>query len=419
MSYELFIAARYLRSKQRTGFISTITYIAAGGVILGVAALVIMLSVANGFSGEVKNRLLGMNAHVNVLKFHGAAVEDYRPLVERLEGFPEVVAAAPVIDSKVVITAKRDRRQMDGIFLWGVEPESFSRVSDLPLHLTYDHEELLRLGPVPEQRYPGIILGEYLARRLRVGPGDEVLLVTMNIDLDKAVLEGFTPRPWPFLVTNTFETGMHQYDDSFAFIALEDAQRILDLGEGVSNIHLRVTDIDLATQVREALDLELGYPYRTTDWTQLFPEFFRFMELEKWGLFIALSLIVLVAAFNIMSILVMSILIKTPEIGILRAMGSTARGIRRVFVYQGMAIGVAGTILGCLIGLALCLAQQHFELISIPGDIYIINSLPIDMEVLDFAVVSLSSLGICLLVSAYSARKASALMPVEAIRYIM
>ncbi len=420
MSYELFIARRYLRSKQTSGFISLIAYIAAGGVILGVAALIIMLSVTNGFSGEVKNRLIGMNAHVTIRKYYGEVLQDYGAILEKLKGFPGVEAAAPVVESKVVITPKTGNKEPDGIRLWGIDPENFGTVCDLPEHLVYDREKMLLLGALPERKYPGIILGEQLAHRLRVGPGDEVWLMTVqNMDLEEAMFRGFTPKVWAFIVTDTFESGMYHYDDSLVFISLQDAQRILGFGEGVTSIHIRVQDVDLAVQVGEELDGELGYPYSISDWTGLFPELFRWMELEKWVVFIALSLIIVVAAFNIMSILVMSILIKTPEIGILRTMGSTGKGIRRIFMYQGLVIGVVGTVLGCGIGLVVCLLQQHFELISIPGDIYIISSLPVDMQAVDFALVSLVSLGICLLASIYPARKAASLMPVEAIRYIM
>jgi lipoprotein-releasing system permease protein len=421
VNVSFFIAQRYLRSKRKSGFVSVIAYMAVGGVVLGVAALIIILSVTNGFAGEVKNRLIGMNAHVSIQRFDGGAIEDYATLIDKVKAFPEVAGAAPVIESKVIIASKRDLSRVDGIPLWGIDPQSFPTVSDLPQHLLYDEGAQIVLGRLPEMKNYGIILGEYLARRLQVGPGFEVLLATVrNIDVEEAVLDGFAPQFWPFLVTDHFESGMYQYDDNYAFIHLEDAQRILELDGAATHIHVRVRDIYQATQVRQALEEELGaYPYRVSDWTQLFPEFFRWIELEKWAIFIALSLIVLVAAFNIMSILVMSVLIKTPEIGILRAMGCTVREIYRIFVYQGLVIGSAGTLVGCLVGLALCLVQQRFAVISIPGDVYLINSLPVDMEALDFLMVAAVSMVICLLTAVYPARKAAALMPVEAIRYIM
>ena len=421
MSIALFVAYRYLRSKQREGFFSVIAYMAVGGVILGVAALVIILSVTNGFAGEVKNRLIGMNAHVNIRRFDGGPIADWDALLQQVKGADGVVGAAPVVDSKVIIASQLDLRRVDGIPVWGIDPATFPEVSDLTEHLRYANPEgQLRLGLLKELNKQGIVLGEYLARRLHVGPGSEVLLMTVqNLDVEAAVMDGFSPRPWSFFVTNHFESGMYQYDDNYAFIHLEDAQRMLELGDAVTDIHIRVVDIYQAPEIRDRLAEELGYPYQVRDWTQLFPEFFRWIELEKWAIFLALSLIVLVAAFNIMSILVMSVLIKTPEIGILRTIGCTVGEIYRIFVYQGLAIGGVGTFLGCLIGFALCWAQQRFALISIPGDMYFISSLPVDMDVVDFALVAAISMVICLATSIYPARKAAGLMPVEAIRYIM
>ena len=421
MSIALFVACRYLRSKQREGFFSVIAYMAVGGVILGVAALVIILSVTNGFAGEVKNRLIGMNAHVNVRRFDGGPIADWDALLQQVKGTAGVVGAAPVVDSKVIIASQLDLGRVDGIPVWGIDPATFPAVSDLTEHLRYANPEgQLRLGLLEELNKRGIVLGEYLARRLHVGPGSEVLLMTVqNLDVEAAVMDGFSPRPWSFFVTDHFESGMYQYDDNYAFIHIEDAQRMLELGDAVTDIHIHVADIYQAPEIRDRLADELGYPYQVRDWTQLFPEFFRWIELEKWAIFLALSLIVLVAAFNIMSILVMSVLIKTPEIGILRTIGCTVGEIYRIFIYQGLVIGGIGTFLGCLIGFALCLAQLHFALISIPGDMYFISSLPVDMNVVDFALVAAISMVICLATSIYPARKAAGLMPVEAIRYIM
>ena len=416
MRYELFIARRYLQSKQRTGFISFITVIAVGGVILGVAALIIMLSVTNGFSGEVKSRLIGMNAHVSVTRFQGDAMDDWAEVMDRVGGEEGVVAVAPVTEAKLVIVADSE---MDGVFVWGVDPASFRQVSDLPKHLRYDDDESLMLDQVPGAKFPGIVLGAYLANRLRVGIGDQVYLLSVKAKSLDEILTGFTPKVYPYIVTDLFESGMYHYDDNFAFISQSEAQRILGLGTGVTALHARVAHLDQAIAIRKQLEERLGYPYRLTDWTQRFPELFHWMELEKWVIFIALSLIILVAAFNIMSILSMSILIKTPEIGILRAMGARAAGIRRLFVYQGLVIGVFGTGLGVTLGLVVCLLQDHFQLISIPSQIYIINSLPVDMQPLDFLLVSSVSLAICLLASLLPARKAASLEPVEAIRYIM
>ena len=420
MNVSLYVARRYLTSKKASGFISVIAYLAMGGVVLGVAALIIVLSVTNGFSGEIKNRLIGMNAHINIRRFDGEPITTYHALIDSLSEWSDVIGAAPVIDSKVIIVSKRDFGRVDGIPIWGIDPKNFPKVSDLSKHLLYSDREEILLGDVEGEDQKGIILGEYLARRLKVGPGFEVLLFTVrNIDVENTVLDGLVPKTWPFLIVDHFESGMYQYDDNYAFIHLKDAQRILGIGDVVTDIHIRVKDIYTAPEIGESLAETFKYPYRISDWTQLFPEFFRWIELEKWAIFIALSLIVLVAAFNIMSILVMSVLIKTSEIGILRTMGCSIREIYRIFVYQGIIIGGAGTTLGCIIGTAVCYAQQRFDVISIPGDVYLINSLPVDMAVIDFLLVVCVSMTICLSTSIYPARKAAKLMPVRAIRHIL
>ncbi|MCY3738263.1 MAG: ABC transporter permease [Gemmatimonadaceae bacterium] len=417
MGYELFVSRRYLQSKQRPGFLSVIAFIATGGVVLGVAALIIMLSVTNGFTGEVRARLIGMNAHVSVWRYHGDPIAAADTLAGRLARRPGVAATAPIVESKLVLANAED--DMDGVVVWGVDPGSFAGVSDLPAHLYYGDDGEMHFQPRPEGGPPGIILGRSLANRLRVGLGDVVFLLSLREQsLEDVMIGGLTPKVRSFVVNNLFESGMYHYDDNYAFISLAEAREILGV-EGATNIHLRLDDLDAAIGVREELAEQLGYPYRVSDWTQQFPELFHWMELEKWVIFIALSLIIVVAAFNITSILTMSILIKTPEIGILRAMGARARGIGRVFLYQGLFIGLVGTFLGCLIGLGVCLVQDRFRIVSIPSDIYIISSLPVDMQPLDFVLVSAVSITICLLAAVLPARKAASLQPVEAIRYIV
>jgi lipoprotein-releasing system permease protein len=386
-----------------------------GGVILGVAALVIMLSVTNGFSGEVKNRLIGMNAHVSVGRHHGTAIDSPDTLIEHLAQMPGVQGTAPIVEGKLIIAT--DNEQTDGVVLWGIDPATFADVSDLPTHLQYVPEQFV-FDP-PDDKDPGIVIGASLANRLRIGLGDRVYLLSLQKKpLEEVLMDGLTPKIHPFVVTDLFASGMYHYDDTFAFIAIDEARRVLAM-EGVSAIHVRLDDLDGAVDLRRQLDSDLGYPYYVSDWTQQFPELFRWMELEKIVIFIALSLIIVVAAFNVMSILTMSILIKTPEIGILRAMGARARGIGRVFVFQGLFIGVFGTLLGCVIGLVICVVQDRFQVISIPSDIYIISSLPVDMQILDFLAVSIMSVVICLLAAAIPARRAATLEPVEAIRHIM
>ena len=383
------------------------------------AALIIILSVTNGFTGEVKNRLIGMSAHVTVGRYHGAAIAAALAdtLAAQVARRPEVVATAPIVESQLMLV--NGENDWAGIVLWGVDPASFAGVSDVPAHLKYDDAGEMHFEPRPGDGAPGIILGSYLADRLRVGLGDRVFLLSLGEQsLEDVMVGGLTPRVRAFVVNDLFETGMFQYDDKYAFVSLEDAREVT-AADGATNIQVRLADLDAAIGLREELSEQLGYPYRVSDWTQQFPELFEWMELEKWVIFIALSLIIVVAAFNITSILTMSILIKTPEIGILRAMGARSRGIGRIFLYQGLFIGLVGTLLGCLIGLAVCLVQDRFHIVSIPSEIYIISSLPVDMQPLDFVLVSAVSVTICLLAAVLPARKAASLQPVEAIRYIV
>ncbi|MDA0333606.1 MAG: ABC transporter permease [bacterium] len=417
MSYELFVARRYLKAKHRSGFLSVISFIAVGGVILGVAALVIMLSVTNGFSGEVKNRLIGMNAHVSIGRYYGAPIEQADTLLAHIVKMPVVRGAAPIVEAKLGLYTNDG--DFSGVIVWGIDPQNFGQVSDLPKHLEYDKQGQFHFDPPEGEKYPGIIVGASLANRLRIGVGDRVFLLSIQKrPIEEVLMDGLAPKYHPYVVTDLFASGMYHYDDTFAFVGLDEARRMLAM-DGVSAIHLRIDDLDDATTLRDELDEDLGYPFHVTDWTQQFPELFHWMELEKIVIFTALSLIIVVAAFNIMSILTMSILIKTPEIGILRAMGAQAKGIGRVFIFQGMFIGVFGTALGCLIGLAVCVVQDRLQIISIPSDIYIISSLPVDMQPLDFVAVSVMSIVICLLAAVIPARKAASLEPVEAIRYIM
>jgi lipoprotein-releasing system permease protein len=415
MSFERIVARRYLKSKQRSGFLSVITFIAVGGVILGVAALIILLSVTNGFSGEVKNRLIGMNAHITVGRYYGTPIERADTLAAFVEKQVGVVGVAPVVEGKLVIANGEDA---DGVIIWGIEPDSFDDVSDLPDHLQYAPWSAMFQTQAGEE-LPGIVLGASLANRLRIGLGDRVFLLSVrNRSLEEMLMDGLAPKYHPFVVTDLFSSGMYHYDDTYAFVDIAQARTILQT-EGTSTLHVRLQDLDDAQSVAATIDDQLGYPYVVSDWTQQFPELFHWMELEKVVIFIALSLIIVVAAFNIMAILTMSILIKTPEIGILRAMGARAGGIRRIFVYQGLFIGVFGTAIGCLIGLVVCVVQDRFQVVTIPSDIYIISSLPVDMQPADFVVVAAMSIVICLLAAAIPARRAASLEPVDAIRYIM
>lgn len=408
--YEFFIAKRYLKARRKTGFINLITYISVLGVTIGVAALIIVLSVMNGFESEVRSRIIGFDTHIRLRKYHFEDIENYQDVIARLNDIPHIVGMSPYIDEKGMI---RSGENSDGAMIRGADPQTLDNVSDLRKNIVYGK---LDLGSVPQEEgraLPGIVLGRYLADRLLVDVGDIVYLISLT-----GIHSMFqVPPVKQFVCTGFFETGMYEYDNTYAYISLKSAQELYRLGEKVSGIEIRLDDLYKANGVVKQIDKRLGFPYYPETWFDMRQNLFSWMQLEKWAMFIILCLIILVAAFNIISTLIMVVMEKTKEIGILKSMGATSRSITRIFLYEGIVVGVIGTLFGFVIGYVLCWAQLKYRFFSLPGDVYFINVLPVKMEVLDFAFIGMASVLICLLAAVYPAKKASSLIPVEAIRY--
>jgi lipoprotein-releasing system permease protein len=405
MGYVWIIASRYLRSKRRLNFITLVSLLAMGGVLVGVAALTIVLSVMNGFEDQVQQRIAGTNAHIAVLSGDDAPITQDPALERTILNAVPAAHVAPFVYGKVMVAS---RHGIDGMVLKGVDPDKERGVTDILARLTppvdsFDGGDL-----------PGIALGQELASRLRVFKGDIILI---SVPSDEGGLLGGTPRSMRLRVSSIFRSGLYEYDSSFGVVPMHTAQEFFGLDADITGYQLRIPDMFRAQEVSRHVDAALGPGYRTTNWIDLNRNLFAWMKIEKAVMFTILILIVIVAAVNIVSSLVMLVLEKRRDIGVLRTMGVTPRGIMRIFLLQGTLIGLSGTGLGLLLGSAVSFALGRYKLLHLPGEIYFIDTLPVKMEWPDFVFVAVATTLTCFLASLYPAWQAARLAPVQTIRY--
>ncbi len=406
MGFVWIVASRYLRSKRRLSFITLISLLASGGVFVGVAALTIVLSVMNGFEDQVQRRIAGTNAHIAVLSADDRPVQPSDSLVQRIAEAAPGAAVAPFVYGKVMVAS---RNSVDGMVMKGVEPSEEARVTDIMSHLS-PAETALDGGDLP-----GIGLGEELAVRLRVSRGD-VILISLPTE-EPGGLFGGIPRVKRLRVSSIFRSGLYEYDSSFGIVRIDTAREFFELGRDVTGYELRIPDMFRAREVAHGLEARLGTDYRVTNWIDLNRNLFSWMKIEKAVMFTILILIVLVATVNIVSSLVMLVLEKRRDIGVLRTMGVTPRGIMRIFLLQGTLVGIGGTTIGLIVGWAVSFALGRYKLLHLPGEIYFIDTLPVKIEWTDFALVGVAATALCFLASLYPAWRAARLAPVESIRY--
>lgn len=406
MGFVWLISSRYLRSKRRLSFITLISLLASGGVFVGVAALTIVLSVMNGFEDQVQRRIAGTNAHVAVLSADDRPIAWSDSLAGAIRSAAPGSGIAPFVFGKVMVAS---RRGVDGMVLKGVDPAREPQVTDILAHLTPSHT------PLDGGDLPGIGLGEELAARLRVTLGD-VILISLPAEEPGGIF-GESPRVKRLRVSSIFRSGLYEYDSSFGIVRIETAQEFFRLRGDVTGIELRLPDMFGAREAARAIEERVGPLFRVTNWIDLNRNLFAWMKIEKAVMFTILILIVLVAAVNIVSSLVMLVMEKRRDIGVLRAMGVTPRGIMRIFLLQGTLVGLAGTALGLLTGWAVSYALGRFELLHLPGEIYFIDTLPVKIEWTDFAFVAAAATALCFIASLYPAWRAARLAPVESIRY--
>jgi lipoprotein-releasing system permease protein len=414
MNYELFIGLRYLRARRQETFISLITVISVLGVMIGVMTLNVVMAVMTGFEETLRDRLLGINAHIALLK-SGDQLSEYEELVQQVVKQEGVVAASPAIYGQVMLTSGS---RVSGVVVRGVDPDRVNAVVDLQRYMKQGSiAGLKQQNPVQVQdrtiMLPGVIMGERLAAQLGVFVGSPIQVVS---PLGSPTAIGVIPKVRRFVITGLLNTGMSEIDSTLVFMGLADAQKFFELGDAVSNIEIRVNDVNQSREIADRIQLQLGFPYLTEDWTRLWPNLFSALQLEKTVYFLVLLLMVLIGAFNIISTLVMVVMEKRKDIAILMSMGATRASIRKIFLLKGFIIGIVGTTLGLLLGLLVCtlIAQYRFEL---PKDVFLISTVPVRIYFSNFMIVTVASFIVCLLASIYPARQAAKLDPVEIIRY--
>ena len=409
MRYELFISLRYLKAKRKQIFISLITVLSMAGVGLGVMALIVVLSVMSGFEEDLKTKILGTNAHLVIFQ-HGSPMRDYGEVSRRVEGLKGVVATTPFIFSQAMLTSETN---VLGVVLRGIDPNTAGRVINIEKTFKKGSMDGLKREEGSSEP-PGILVGKELAQTLGIMLGDTVVVVS---PLGSLAPMGTGPPMKKFRVSGIFDSGMYEYDTTLAYISLKSAQKFLSMDDSVSGVEVKVQDIYGVKKVAQEIQKALGFPFWTKDWMQMNKSLFAALKLERTVMFIILVLIVLVAAFGIVSTLIMVVMEKTKDIAILKSMGAAGKSIRRIFIFEGLIIGVVGTALGLIGGYVICMLLAKYQFISLPSDIYYISRLPVKMNGIDFFLVALAAIGISFLATLYPSWQASRLDPAEAIRY--
>ncbi len=449
MRFELFIASRYLRAKRRQAFIGVITGISIAGVAAGVASLVIALAINNGFRQDLQDRLLGSTSHINLLRVQSDGIKDWHPLMDRLAKEPHVVAAAPAIYEQVLISRGPRAR---GAVLKGMIPAYERKVSDLLKTVTrgsadsLDEDRSTTTSVAPSSQaagegaratqdtrathgqspdaledvqeriaaMPPVILGKDMADELGATVGSVVLVTSPQGELTPF---GIVPKYNRFRVVGIFNSGFYDYDSSWAFTRLSDAQQLFGLGDLVSVLEFKVDDIYKADQIGNRLEQAAGKGFMATNWMQQNKALFRALRLERLVTFITIGLIVFVAALNILISLTMMVMEKTRDIAVLMSMGTRKSQVRRIFIAQGVLIGVVGTAIGLVLGYALSWIGGHYHLLSLAPEVYSIDYVPFAPRAMDGLLVALVAIGISLIATVYPSWSAARILPAEALRY--
>jgi lipoprotein-releasing system permease protein len=419
LPYEFFVGLRYLKAKRRQKTISLNTLISIGGVTVGVAALIATLAVMTGFKEDLRDKILGTNSHVVVTDRSRDTIKEYREIIDKIKPVPHVVAATPFIYRQILLSSQNN---VHGVVLRGIDPATEGTVTDIRRNiiegslddLSHRTEPPVTTGEEESGPLPGIIVGRELAGRLGVFMGD-VLNVISPVGSTSIGPMGIVPKIRRFVVAGIFDSGMYEYDSSLAYVSIHEAQGFFNLGDAVSGVEVKVDDIFIADRVAGEIEDRLDVQYWARDWMRLNRNLFSALQLEKIMMFVILVLIILVASFNIVSTLMMIVVEKSREIAILKAMGATRRGVMRIFLVEGLIIGLVGVALGVPLGYGVCKFLQHFY--SLPSDIYYISHLPVKIRIIDVTLVSFAAVAISFLATLYPSWQAARLDPAEALRY--
>ncbi len=412
LAFELFIALRYLFSKRRQTFIYIISIMSILGVALGVGALVIVLGVYNGFTTDIRDKILGANAHGIVMSYIPGSLDNSEQIMQKVLDTPDVTGATPFLYTEVMLSAPNG---VKGLVLRGIDTKTAPEVLSILRNMQSGSISGLEPSGENASKIPGIIIGAELAKRLSLGVNSRVNLLSASGQKSTA---GFAPAIKPFKVVGIFKTGMFEYDASLGFVTLPAARAILGLPENrITGIEITVKDLYAADEVAESLTATLGSPYYVRHWMEMNANLFAALELEKVGMFILLAMVVLIGSFSIVTTLVMLVMEKTRDIAILMSMGATRSMIRNIFMLQGTIIGVIGTALGYVLGISIAMLLKRYQFIKLPKGVYTIDHLPILLTWSDTILVGACAMLLCFLATIYPARQAARLEPAEALRY--
>ena len=412
MRYEFYIGLRYLRAKRRQTFISIITLISISGVAIGVMALILVLGVMTGFTDDLREKILGTNSHIVISKF-GANLSDYRQVAEKIRGCPGVVASTPFILFQGMLSSGSN---VSGVVLRGIDvatAPAVIRIQEILVEGRLDQLEKEQASS-DGSKLQGIIIGRELSKMLGVGLGEPITVIS---PAGLITPSGLMPRWKKFFIVGIFESGMYEYDTTLAYLSMKNAQSFLKMADDATGVEVKVTDIYQARSFAEAIRKKLGDTYLVRDWMEMHRNLYSALKLEKSAMFIILILIILVAAFNIIGTLIMVVHDKNRDIAILKSMGATSAAVMRIFVIQGLVIGVVGTALGLFGGFLLAFIQNHYHIVGLSQDIYYIPNLIVKTSFMDTFWVSLSGVLITFLATIYPSRQAARLDPAEALRY--